>query len=456
MDSRFFHALMNLERCEVYLLDADGLIVCANPWAIRQSGFTKSELEGRPFADFFEQRGNDPQTGMLLGEIKRKDGSRTPAEMQYVPAGHQRLAVIQSRLEETQAEERFRSIFESAPNGFILVDENGTLIMVNRMAEELFGYDRSELIGQSVDLLVPSELRGRHGHHRRDYAEQPRTRAMGAGMALEALRKDGSRFPVEIGLTPVPTSHGQFVVGSVVDLTQRRKTEQELERYRDHLEKMVEEKTQELQRETEEKTKLEERQRLGRELHDSVSQALYGIGLGVRTALAQLDRDASKAREPLEYVLSLTDSALTEMRALLFKLRPQALENVTLSEALSGQLAALKVRYELETEAQTPSEEPMMPLELKHAAFRIALEALNNAVKHAYPQRLRLRLSFPDSQLCLEIEDDGRGFDPDGEFPGHHGLASMQERVERLRGEFAIESELGVGTTIRCRLPVGG
>ncbi|MGE0487722.1 MAG: PAS domain S-box protein [Vulcanimicrobiota bacterium] len=454
MDSRFFRAFMNLERCEVYLLDADGLVACANAWAIRQSGYTSSELEGRPFSELFESRGTDPETGMILGDVKRKDGSRTPAELQYVSAEHQRLAVIQSRLEETQAEERFRSIFESAPNGFILVDETGTLVMVNRMAEKLFGYHRSELVGQSVELLVPPELRAHHGQHRRGYAEKPRTRAMGAGMLLEAVRKDGSRFPVEIGLTPVPTSHGQFVVGSVVDLTQRRKSEQDLERYRDHLEKMVEEKTSELQRETEEKTKLEERQRLGRELHDSVSQALYGIGLGVRTALAQLERDAQKAREPLEYVLSLTDSALTEMRALLFKLRPQALENVTLSEALSGQLAALKVRYELETEAQTPDEEPAMPLELKHAAFRIALEALNNAVKHAYPRRLQLRLTFPEAQLYLEIEDDGRGFDPDGDFPGHHGLASMQERVERLGGELAIESELGVGTAIRCRLPL--
>lgn len=445
---------MDLERCEVYLLDEQDRIVCANHWAHRQSGFSEEDLAGTSFQELFLFEGENPDTGMVRGRLRRKDGSEHPAEMQLIAADDQRLAVIQSRLGEHQAEQRFQRIFESAPNGFILVDEQGRLVMVNRMAEQLFGYDRSELIGQPVEVLVPTELRHGHKDHRRGYNRQPHTRAMGANLDLLAMRKDGSRFPVEIGLTPIPTAEGQLIVGSVVDLTARKKAEQELEQYRDHLEQMVQEKTAELQRETEEKTKLEERQRLGRELHDSVSQALYGIGLGVRTALAQLDREPEKAREALEYVLSLTDSGLTEMRALLFKLRPQSLENVSLAQALASQLAALKVRFELDTRAQTPEEEPALALELKHAVFRIALEALNNAVKHAHPTCLSLRLEYPDGDLVLEIEDDGAGFDPSRRFPGHHGLESMRERAHRLGGSLQIESWPGKGTAVRCRLPL--
>lgn len=452
---------MDLERSEVYILDPDYRVLRANESACSNSGYPAEELLGQDFRRMFSGESAlsaDDVATVHKGRMHRRDGSTHPVTLRLQGAADQILAVVESRLGEERADQRFQRIFESAPNGFILVDEQGKLIMVNRMTELLFGYNRLELLGQSVELLVPGEVRDRHTQHRDQFHQHPRTRAMGANMHLTALRKDGSQFPVEIGLTPVPTAEGLFVVGSIVDLTERRRAEAELQRYREHLEEMVREQTELLQQELREKSVLEERQRLGRELHDSVSQALYGIGLGVRTALVQLDRDPERAREPLDYVLSLTESGLTEMRALLFKLRPQSLENVSLREALKNQLAALRIRYEIDAEIHCPAEddEPGLHLELKHTVFRIALEAMNNAVKHAEPQRLVLNLDFEDGHVLLEVRDDGKGFDPGASFPGHHGLASMRERAERLDGELSIDSRPGHGTVVTAHLPLQG
>jgi signal transduction histidine kinase len=203
---------------------------------------------------------------------------------------------------------------------------------------------------------------------------------------------------------------------------------------------------------------LEERQRLARELHDSVSQALYGIGLGARTARMLLDRAGTLADlqaallEPLDYVLSLADAGLTEMRALLFELRPDSLEKEGLVAALTRQAAALRARHRLEVHT-TFGEEPPLPFEVKEALYRIAIEALNNAAKHAGASRVEIRLAAGSGAVTLEIEDHGAGFDPQAEYPGHMGLQSMRERAARVGGELDIQSAAGQGTLVRLRVP---
>jgi PAS domain S-box-containing protein len=194
---------------------------------------------------------------------------------------------------------------------------------------------------------------------------------------------------------------------------------------------------------------LEERQRLARELHDSVSQALYGIGLGARTARAQLERDPAKAIGPLEYVLSLADAGLAEMRALIFELRPDSLEREGLVAALAKQAAALHARHQMEVTTAF-CDEPDLAFEAKEALYRIAQEALNNIVKHARAGHVELRLEDCGAQIVLGVQDDGVGFDPEGRYPGHFGLHSMQERAVRLGGRLEIESGVGLGTLVRA------
>ncbi len=201
------------------------------------------------------------------------------------------------------------------------------------------------------------------------------------------------------------------------------------------------------------KAALEERQRLARELHDSVSQALYGIALGAKTARTLLDRDSTKVASPLDYILSLADAGLAEMRALIFELRPESLEREGLVAALEKQAAALRARHEIKVETDLCNE-PDAPLEIKEALYPIAQEALHNIVKHAHASSVRIRMRCSPENVTLDVSDDGIGFEPEGDFPGHLGLHSMRERTERLGGTLAVESAPGKGTQIRAWIPM--
>jgi signal transduction histidine kinase len=148
-------------------------------------------------------------------------------------------------------------------------------------------------------------------------------------------------------------------------------------------------------------------------------------------------------------VLSLAKAGLTEMRALIFELRPESLETEGLITALNQQAAALEARHEIPVRATILCEEPDLPLETKEALYRIAQEALHNTVKHAHASKAELKLECDSGGIALEVSDDGVGFDPEGTFSGHLGLKSMRERATRLGGTLRVESAPGEGTTVR-------
>lgn len=199
---------------------------------------------------------------------------------------------------------------------------------------------------------------------------------------------------------------------------------------------------------------LQERQKLARELHDSVSQALYGIGLGTRTALKLIESDETDKGAlvpPLEYVLSLATGGLAEMRALIFELRPESLEAEGLVPALTRRLEALSARHAFAVEAELQAE-PDLPLGAKEVLYRVAQEALHNVVKHANASRVTVSLTNVNDQVILEVSDDGQGFDSQATFPGHLGLQSMRERVQAVDGSVTIDSAPGQGATVRVIL----
>jgi signal transduction histidine kinase len=200
---------------------------------------------------------------------------------------------------------------------------------------------------------------------------------------------------------------------------------------------------------------LEERNRLARELHDSVSQALYGIALGTRTAKTLLLREPTRLGQPLDYIHSLAEVALAEMRALIFELRPDSLENEGLISALSRQAALLQTRHNIQVETDF-CEEPNIAIEMKEAVYRVAQEAMHNTFKHAKASQVSLHLQCQGGRLEMHIRDNGVGFDPSQAFPGHLGLRSMRERITRLNGELHIESQPGQGTHIQVSMTVTG
>jgi signal transduction histidine kinase len=198
---------------------------------------------------------------------------------------------------------------------------------------------------------------------------------------------------------------------------------------------------------------LEERQRLARELHDSVSQALYGIALGARTARTLLDRDPQRVAEPLNYVLQLAEAGLAEMRALIFELRPESLQTEGLVAALNRQAASIRTRHSMAVATEF-CEEPPLPFDVKEAFYRIAQEALNNIIKHARATQIDLRLTCEGARMLLHVSDNGVGFNPNDSFPGHLGLQTMRERITRFGGELSIESAPGQGSTVQAWVKV--
>lgn len=196
----------------------------------------------------------------------------------------------------------------------------------------------------------------------------------------------------------------------------------------------------------------EERQHLARELHDSVSQALYGILLGAHTAQKQLESSPQKAAEALTYVENLAQAGLAEMRALIFELRPEALQRDGLTGAMRKQLDALESRHELNAHGEL-GEEPDLPLSTKQVIYRIAQEATHNVVKHAQASNVWVSLGAVADGYRLVVRDDGRGFDPELDYSGQLGLKSMRERAAALGGKLDIRSSSGEGTIVELVLP---
>ncbi len=200
---------------------------------------------------------------------------------------------------------------------------------------------------------------------------------------------------------------------------------------------------------------LEERQKLARELHDSVSQVLYGIALSARTAEGFLASDPVRAAEALRYCLSLADVGLTEMRALILELRPELLETEGIVAAISQYAAALQVRHGVVFQLDLV-DEPEITMQVKEALYRIAQEAFHNIIRHAHATEAKVRLESRDHELWWEVCDNGRGFNPAASYAGHLGLRSMRERAERVGGACEIVSTPGEGTCVRTRLPLNG
>jgi signal transduction histidine kinase len=200
-----------------------------------------------------------------------------------------------------------------------------------------------------------------------------------------------------------------------------------------------------------------ERQRIARDLHDSVSQSLFSTTLHVRTAQRALQVEGLDAAGPVGEELSeigqLTRGALVEMRALIFELRPGALAEEGLVAAVTRQASALSAREELVIKVDGPDER--LPLEpgVEEQLYRLGQEALANVVKHARANSAAVRIAATDDTVSMEVSDDGRGFDPAAVGPEHFGLRSMRGRVADLRGRLQVTSTPGRGTVLRVEVP---
>jgi signal transduction histidine kinase len=196
---------------------------------------------------------------------------------------------------------------------------------------------------------------------------------------------------------------------------------------------------------------VQERQRLARDLHDSVSQALYAIVLDIASAQRIGGADPTRLEAILRDAQALAEAGLAEMRALIFELRPEFLRQEGLVAALQRQAAAVRARHQLSITVD--ADEPEAAPAIKEALYRIGQEALNNIAKHAGARAAVITLKASAGELVLRVRDDGRGFDAAKSFPGHLGLHSMRERAASVGGVIEISSAPWQGTEVTTRVP---
>ncbi len=239
---------------EIIQLDVDGTIASWSPGAQALKGYTAQEAIGQPVSVFYTEE--DQKAGLIQRELEmasqtgrfetegwrvRKGGERFWASVILTPirapggelAGY--VKVTRDISDRRTVDSMFHGLLESAPDAMVLVDADGRIALANRQTERLFGFGRDDLIGAEVETLMPPRLRPRHPGHRAGFFAAPRARPMGVDLDLFGQRRDGTEFPVEISLSPVQTDRGLLVAAAIRDITERRVTEQRLERQRDEI-----------------------------------------------------------------------------------------------------------------------------------------------------------------------------------------------------------------------------
>lgn len=378
-------------------------------------------------------------------------------ELQIVPLGGgvavtSRDITRRKRDEEAlrRAEERWSGLLESAPDAMVIVDSSGQIVFVNKQTENLFGYARDELLGKTVETLLPQRAQDGHIARRREYSQKPRVRAMGSGLDLYARRKDGSEFPVEICLSPLETESGTLVSSAIRDVTTRRMTENSLKLANQELEAFSYSVAHDL------RAPLRGMSGFAQILLEDYGDKLDGEG---RDCLNEILANAQRMGQLIDALLSLSRVTRTELR----------IEPVDVS-AIASAVAADLARTEPERAVEVRVQPGLSATMDQSLARTLVTNLLGNAwkfTKRAANPRIEIGATSEDGAFF--VRDNGAGFDKKfanklfapfqrlhtaREFPGTGiGLATVQRIVHRHGGRVWAEGSVDSGATFYFRLP---
>ncbi|MEO1064004.1 MAG: PAS domain S-box protein [Actinomycetota bacterium] len=323
------------------------------------------------------------------------------------------------------------AILSDAPDGIVVVDGGGFIVLVNSQAAELFGYEGSDLLGRSVEDLVPSEQRERHTQDRDAFVHEPANRPMRGYGGLCALRKDGAEVPVEISLSAIANASQPLYLAMVRDVSNRLRAEAR-----------VEATDRELQITT-------ERERIARDLHDTIIQELFATGMALQAVVSRVDDDVVSKR--IMQSIDALDDSIRRIRTVIFGLSAHS----AWGRGLRGEI--LKVAKD---EAPALGFEPAVSfagtvdaLDEPYASHVVGVvrEAISNTARHARSSAASIEVVV-DDELSVVVADNGIGF-PDSVMEGN-GLTNLRKRAEELGGKLEIEHREGEGTVVELRSPI--
>jgi len=330
-----------------------------------------------------------------------------------------------------QSEAYIHAILETAVDAIITIDQNGTILSFNRTATNMFGYTQNEVLGKNVKMLMPAPFQEQHDAYLSRYMKTGKARIIGIGREVLGLRRDGSKFPMDLAVSEVTGPEIRMFVGIIRDISERK-----------YLEKALVSASE------------NERREIGRDLHDALGQIITGISLLAKSLAKKLQPVDKKLADEADTIASLSMEAMAETKRLAYGAFPTELERQGLIPALIQLTETIRRIHRIETRLNAPEHWHPLDISIELHVYRIAQESMGNAVKHGKPKHIDLTLERTGDGVVLTVTDDGIGLSEKRD-PNRisMGLDIMRHRAKLIGGSFDIKKRKTAGTEVICCIP---
>ena len=424
------HDGQNRDQCIIISLLENGNTSCLRP-PVFQKIDDCFEIESSPEIirsrlKFIKERANIRSEFMETNVIHTNELERINEELTSTIDEYRS---VQSALGESEA--KVRAILDTTVDGIITIDIRGRIETFNRAAERIFGYETDEALGEDVSMLMPDSNIKPHNHYIDSYLATGIAKIIGIGREVVGRRKDGSEFPMELSVSELQISGRRLFTGIVRDITERRNLEQALLR------------VSEL-----------ERQRIGQDLHDGLGQAITGIGLISQSLANKLRPENPKCADEIDELTRMVKEADQLARDIARNLVPVEVESNGLAFALKRLAANSERLFDIECSFDDPVDTLVKNNSIATHLYRIAQEAVSNAVRHGKATEIEIRLESNTDDMILTVSDNGTGIDEERPLKSSGmGLGIMQYRSRMIRGYFSLSQNQSGGVDVCCRVP---
>lgn len=354
---------------------------------------------------------------------------------------------------QARSERRLAAMVETTTDAILMIDHAQKITLVNQATEKMFGYSRDMLMGQGIEMLIPTRFHGGHHHHVERFGQTGNSvRRMGGETNVVGLRANGEEFSIDASISHLLEGGKPFYTVILRDITERQQALHDLKISREYLRNLYDG----LQTIRE-----EERKRIARELHDDLGQTLGAMRIDLTLLRKSLPVDATAVTKNAAVIDSLLLSAITSVRRISSDLRPRPLDDLGLVAALQMLAEEFSQRHHIRCDVETRVDELPLPDQVASPLFRMVQESLNNVAKHAEATHVRIEIIKSENGLSLRIADNGRGLSAaDTKKSASFGLIGMRERARAMGGSFEVNSdanknnEQSCGTTIDISVPL--
>lgn len=439
----------------VIITDVNRRIEWTNDGFTRITGYTLEEVRGKGPGSLLQGPDTDEETIDYIRQQLAKQEGFTTEIVNYRKSGEKywvrievqpllndadqltgymaiETEVTEQRLAEQalrESEARTRAILETTVDGIITIDVSGTIESYNTAAERIFQFTADEVIGRNVKMLMPSPYAEEHDGYVSSYLETGRRKIIGIGREVTGRRKDGSTFPMELAVSDVRLGGSIIFTGIIRDISERRRLEKEILEISE-----------------------QERRRIGQDLHDGLGQMLTGISLITKNLQRNLQRSGSSEADAAAEITELLKEADLQARNLARGLVPVELDGDGLASALHRLADQASRLFSIHCSFDQVGTHRLQDNTVATNLYRIAQEAVSNAVKHGMANRVSVTLVIGTDRIRLRIQDNGRGF-PDSPSDSHGmGVRIMNHRARIIGGTLDIRDHVDGGTVVTCTL----